>query len=145
MEPLVHRKKKFSINFSKVNTKFCLSLHYNADNSYLFVNGKEILKFKTNKKNVNFPTQFCLRSISNRFSATDSRELYKTQEICGIVVSLYSFLIVYCPNKYKTQRMCDEAVDDSLAALKLISDWFVISKMIKNFIPLCAQMMVYPF
>ena len=33
-------EKKFSINFSKANTKFCLSLHYNADNSYWFVNGK---------------------------------------------------------------------------------------------------------
>ena len=32
-------EKKFSINFRKSNTKFCLSLHYNADNSYLFVNG----------------------------------------------------------------------------------------------------------
>ena len=32
------------------------------------------------------------------------------------------FFIVYGPDKYKTQRMCDEAVDDSLAALKLISD-----------------------
>ena len=28
--------------------------------------------------------------------------------------------------------MCDEAVDDSLVALKLISDWFVTSKMIKK-------------
>ena len=28
--------------------------------------------------------------------------------------------------------MCDEAVDDSLAALKLIPDWFVTSEMIKN-------------
>ena len=35
-------EKKFSINFTKVNIKFCFSLHYNADNSYLFVNGKEI-------------------------------------------------------------------------------------------------------
>ena len=33
-------EKRFSINFSKANTKFCLSLHYNAGNSYLFVNGK---------------------------------------------------------------------------------------------------------
>ena len=38
--------KKFSINFSKSNSKFCLSFHYNADNNYLFVNGKEIFKFK---------------------------------------------------------------------------------------------------
>ena len=28
--------------------------------------------------------------------------------------------------------MCDEAVDDSLAALKLILDWFVTSQMIKE-------------
>ena len=28
--------------------------------------------------------------------------------------------------------MCDEAADDSIAALKLISDWFVTSKMIKK-------------
>ena len=28
--------------------------------------------------------------------------------------------------------MCDEAVDDSLAILKLIPDWFVTSKMIKK-------------
>ena len=28
--------------------------------------------------------------------------------------------------------MCDEAVDDSLATLKLIPDWFVRSKMIKK-------------
>ena len=28
--------------------------------------------------------------------------------------------------------MCDEAADDSLAALKLIPDWFVVSKMIKK-------------
>ena len=33
-------EKKFGINFSKENTKLCLSLHYNSDNSYLFVNGK---------------------------------------------------------------------------------------------------------
>ena len=68
-------EKTFDINFSKANTKFCLSLHYKADNSYLLVNGKEIFKFKTDNKNVNFPTQFCLRSISNGFSATESRDI----------------------------------------------------------------------
>ena len=39
-------ERKFSINFSKAITKFCLSLNYNGDNSYLFVNGKRIYKFK---------------------------------------------------------------------------------------------------
>ena len=33
-------EKTFSINFSKANIKFCLSLHYNPDSSYLFVYGK---------------------------------------------------------------------------------------------------------
>ena len=51
-------EKKFSFNYSKAKAKFCLSLHYNGDNSYLLVNGKEICKFKVNNKNVNFPTQF---------------------------------------------------------------------------------------
>ena len=35
-------EKKFSINFNKSNTKFSLSLHYNADNSYLIVNGQNL-------------------------------------------------------------------------------------------------------
>ena len=75
MEAFDHQKKKFSINFTKSNTRFCLSLHYNADSSYLFVNGKEIFKFKADNKNVIFPTQFCLGSISNGFSATECREV----------------------------------------------------------------------
>ena len=49
----------------------CLSLHYNADNSYLFVNRKEIFELKADNKNIyNFITQFCLGSISNGFRAT---------------------------------------------------------------------------
>ena len=48
--------KIINIIKSKANTKFCLSLHYNGDNSYLFVNGKKFFKFKTDNKNVNFPT-----------------------------------------------------------------------------------------
>ena len=33
-------EKKFSINFSKANTKLCLSFYHIGDNSSLFVNGK---------------------------------------------------------------------------------------------------------
>ena len=44
-------EKEFDINSNKANTKFCLSLHYNDDNSYLFVHGKEIFKFKADNKN----------------------------------------------------------------------------------------------
>ena len=41
-------------------------------------------------------------------------------------------IIIYIPDQYETQRMYDEAVDDCLAALKFIPDWFVTSKMIKT-------------
>ena len=34
------------INFTVTKNKFCLSLHYNGANTYLFVNSKEIAKFK---------------------------------------------------------------------------------------------------
>ena len=39
-------EKMYSINFTVTNKKFRLSLHYNGANSYLFVNGTEIFKFK---------------------------------------------------------------------------------------------------
>ena len=32
---------------------------------------------------------------------------------------------MYCPYKYITQEICDEAVNNSLSALKLISDCFL--------------------
>ena len=76
-------EKKFSINFRKAKTKFYLSLHYNADNSYFFVNWKEIFKFKAENKNVIFATQFGLGSISNGSSVTECREV-SLMEMCLI-------------------------------------------------------------
>ena len=61
-----------------------LKLHYNGDNGYLFLNGKGIYKFKSDNKNVNFATQFCLGSISNKFGA-----------IVSLKISLYNFLVDY--------------------------------------------------
>ena len=39
-------EKMYSISFTVTKNKFCLSLHYNGANSYLFVNGTEIHKLK---------------------------------------------------------------------------------------------------
>ena len=39
-------EKMYSINFTLTKKRFCLSLHYNGANSYLFVNGTEIYRFK---------------------------------------------------------------------------------------------------
>ena len=46
LESTLSAEKMYSINFTKKNTKFCLCLHYNGTNSYLFANGTEIIKFK---------------------------------------------------------------------------------------------------
>ena len=42
----LYAEKTYATNFSAVNKKSVLSLHYNSDNSYLFVNGNQELKFK---------------------------------------------------------------------------------------------------
>ena len=42
----LYAEKVYSQNFTAVNKKFVSSLHYNGDNFYFFVNGKEELKFK---------------------------------------------------------------------------------------------------
>ena len=83
-------EKKFNINFSKGNTKFYLSLHYDTDNSYLFVNEKEIFKFKSDNKIVNLPTQFCLGSISNGFSASESTEVFLNGNVYCVLVDYNS-------------------------------------------------------
>ena len=69
-----------------------MSLHYNADNSYLFVNEKEIFKFKADNKNVDFPSQFCLGSISNGISASQSREV-SVMELC-VIFQLITILLI---------------------------------------------------
>ena len=56
LEHILSAEEMYSISFTKSNNKFCLSLHYNGANSYLFVNGSEIHKFKA--------TPLSLRNIS---------------------------------------------------------------------------------
>ena len=51
--------------------------------------------------------------------------------MCDRVVYKDPFLIVYCPNKYISQKMCDEAVD-SLAALQHIPNLFVTNEVMKK-------------
>ena len=46
LEHALTAEKMYSINFTITNIQFCLSLHYNGENNYLFVNG--ICKFKVN-------------------------------------------------------------------------------------------------
>ena len=66
-------EKMHSINFTKEYTKFCLSLHYNGANSYLFVNGREIIKFKEKDSNI-VARPLCLGNISKNWSTDNMRK-----------------------------------------------------------------------
>ena len=65
-------EKKYSINFSKANTNFYLSLHYNGDESYLYVN-KINYKFKV-KSNISW-YNFCIGSLSKDFTKDEQNEI----------------------------------------------------------------------
>ena len=70
-------------------------MHWNVDNSSLFVNGKVICKFKANNRNVDFLNQFCLGSISNGFSGNESKEVSFKENV-------HDFLV-----DYKAIEKCD--------------------------------------
>ena len=63
----------YSINFNKNNTKFCLSLHDNGSNSYLFINGKEIHKFKTKDSEI-IAAPLYLGNISKDFPTDNMKK-----------------------------------------------------------------------
>ena len=80
-------EKLCSINFTKHNTACILSLHYNGVNSYLFVNGAEIIKFKAkDSKIVAFP--LCLGNISKDFSVDNMK-------MTGLNGYVYGFSVDY--------------------------------------------------
>ena len=78
----------YSINFTKENTRFCLSLHYNGADSYLFVNGTDIIKFKAKDSEIT-PYQLCLGNISKDLSL-DNMKKTSLQEGC-----VYDFSVDY--------------------------------------------------
>ena len=72
LEHTLSAEKMYSINFTKKNTKFCLSLHYNGANSYLFVNGTEIYKFKAKDSEI-VASPLCLGNISKDWSTDNMK------------------------------------------------------------------------
>ena len=63
----------YSINFTENIKRFCLSLHYNGANSYLFVNGTEIHKFKAKDSEI-VTTPLSLGNISKDFSVDNVKK-----------------------------------------------------------------------
>ena len=82
----------YSINVTVTQKKFCLGLHYNVANSYLFANGKEIIKFKAKDSIVADP--LCLGNISKGWSSSN---LKKT----GLSGYVYEFNVDYSNNNTK--------------------------------------------
>ena len=62
LEHTLTPEKMYSINFTEKNKNFCLSLHCNGANSYLFVNGKKIIKFKAKDSEI-VASPLCLGNI----------------------------------------------------------------------------------
>ena len=67
LEHTLAAEKIYSINFAATRKKFCLSLEYNGENSYLFVNGTEICKFKVKDSKI-VATPLCLGKVSKKWS-----------------------------------------------------------------------------
>ena len=95
----------YSINFSETGARFCLSLHYNRDNSYLFVDGKEMIKFKAKDSEI-VEDPLCLGNISKDFYESNMKntglygsDYYFSADYYAIVVDdtleIHSYLYKY--------------------------------------------------
>ena len=77
----------YSINFSATKRRFWLSLHYNGANSYLSVNGIEIIKFKAKDSEI-IPNVLCLGNVSKDFSISNMKKKQGYMELCMILVGI---------------------------------------------------------
>ena len=73
--------------------KFCLSLHYNGANSYLFVNGTEIYKFKTKDSEI-VATPVCPGNISKDWPIDDMKKKQVLMDMYMILVLIMMLLML---------------------------------------------------
>ena len=84
----IYAENIYKHNFTEPNKKFVLSLHYNGDYSYLFVNGGQELKFKTKNSEIQ-KNLSCLGNLSD-WSSTEST---KTR----LYGNVHEFAVDYVP------------------------------------------------
>ena len=87
LEHTLSAEKMYSINCKEPSKKFCLKLHYNGANSYLFINGKEIYKFKAKDSEI-VTTPLCLGNISKDWSVDNMKHT-------GLNGYVYDFSVDY--------------------------------------------------
>ena len=85
----------YSPNLTADNKILCLSLHYNGDNSYLVVNGKEVTKFKANNSEL-IKYRMCLERLSKDYDR-DSR---KNTGLYGNVYDFSVTIVLFQMIKY---------------------------------------------
>ena len=78
--------------------KFVLSLHYNGNNSYLYVNGNQELKFKA-KTDQLVKEKLCLGNLSDQWTTSES-------EKTGLYGKIYDF-VVDCEHVAETTKILD--------------------------------------
>ena len=83
----LYAEKKYSQNFTQSNTIFVVSLHYTGDNSYLFVNGKQEVKFKAKTESL-VKQKLCIGNLSDKWSTSQS-------EKTGLYGNIYDFVVDY--------------------------------------------------
>ena len=76
------------VNGSKVNEKFVLFVHYNGDNSHLFIKGVQQFKFKA-MNSLNLKNPLVIGNTSTNFP---SQTGYKKASLYG---EIYDFLVSY--------------------------------------------------
>ena len=93
LEHTLSKEKMYSINFTVTGKKFCLSLHYNGANSYLFVNGKEIHKFKAKDSEI-VATPLCLGNISKDWTVDNIKKVDLMTMFMTSVFIIMQFLLL---------------------------------------------------
>ena len=73
----IYAEKNFYRNFTDPGKKFVLSLHYDGDKSYLFVNGRQELNFKC-KTDQLVKEKSCLGNLSDQWSTKRDSEKNRT-------------------------------------------------------------------
>ena len=69
----IHAEKLFHNNFTEFGVNFLLSLHSNGDNSYLFANGRQELKFKAKDDQI-INEKLCLGNLSSEWTRSESEK-----------------------------------------------------------------------
>ena len=69
----LYAEKNFYRNFTDFGKKFVSSLHYNSNNSYLFVNSRQELKFKY-KADQLVKQKLCIGNLSDQWTTSESEK-----------------------------------------------------------------------